>query len=309
MFRKYDKLISAASLANPKNNFLVRFRNQITDPTPYYLNNLTTKALPVDPFEVTLIATHLLRKTETDVALAKSIQSKEQHILSFKKQLGADIEQTASVLDEYVAQLKKLLTVDATNIPVQGLIGAVYVFEKTGKSDKGIYAKLLPELKNKLKYASYSNLADLTAALVHGKNYSDKALWTAILDALAAKSSQSQYTDVVYSAWDLDKYELPDEKQPKCEYLTENQQYYKDLVSGGEFSAEFSKQFRKAWDYLTSTWVQWLFFNERRVSSRLNQTPEEVDLGKLVQDLEEVGRSVPDLSAVVQKITGNIRGE
>mmetsp|Transcript_9375 Transcript_9375/g.10549 ORF Transcript_9375/g.10549 Transcript_9375/m.10549 type:complete len:311 (-) Transcript_9375:163-1095(-) len=309
MFRNYDKLISAAALANPKNNFLVRFRNKVTDPTPYYLSKLKSKTLSDCPFEVSILATHLLRKTEADIALLNSIKSKESDHINFQRKLGHDIETDAGIISDYVDHLKKLISIDSSNTPIQIFINTVYVFEKTNKSDKSFYEKtLFPELKKKLKYASYANLADLTDALVHGKNFGDKALWTSILEGLAAKSSEIQAQNVEYSAWDLDKYEPEDKTGRKCEYLTENQKYYRDLEIGGEWAAEIAHEFRKASDYFMCTWFQWLFFNEKRIGSKQNLTEEKVDLERLVRNLETVGKSVPELNSAVQKITHNIQG-
>lgn len=307
MFRQYDKLISAAALANPKNNFLVRFRNKVTDPTPYYLSKLSSKTLSDDPFEVTLLATHLLRKTEANVALLNSIKSKEEHLVTFQKQLSHDIDADGIVIQDYINHLIKLISIESSDLPVQTFINALYLISKTGKSDKAFYEKkLLPELKKKLKHASYANLAELTEALVHSKNFGDKALWTSILDALAAKSSEIPFQYVEYSSWDLDKYEPEDKSRRKCEYLTENEKYYKDLSQGGEFAANIMKETRKAYDYLLCTWFQWAFFNESRIGSKLNLTEEKVDLERLAGNLAEVGKNIPELNAAVQKITNNI---
>lgn len=307
MFRNYGKIISAGNLANRANNYLVQWHFKATDPTAYYTHHIRNDKIPQDPFELALLARHIVRKNESDAAILEKIGQSTKHS-NLHKALEAEAAQYTAVLDDYVSQLKKVLAIQVYDLNAETLISTIYSFEKAGRSDAKFYEKyLLPELKQSLKHASLANLADLVEALNNGKLYSDKELWGSIADLVEAKTAAAKVQNVSYQGWDLDKYQLAEvPKKKKVTYRTENERYYADLVSSGESIANLKQEARKLLDLAMNKYVRRVFIKEARDLSLLDNFNAEVDNEQLISQLNEAARNVSEISNKVKKTVENL---
>ena len=310
MFRKYDKIISATSLANRQNNYLINWLFKSTNPTSLYTSRLTNNKLSEDPFELSLLSYHLVRKSKADAALNElAAKDNSEAIKKFTQHLEIEQSYNSSLLDKYIQQLKVVISYSPQDLPVHTAIGAYYSMQFAGKADTQFCNQyLLPVIAQKIQYASLANLADLVEALNNAKSYSNTGLWKKIGEQVNTKASEPKFQEVVYNAWSLDQYEADGQKKkPTTRVESSNQHYYNDLKSGGELLANAKREVRKVLNMISNQALRRLFTNEGRITTTLDQFDEKVEVDDLVRNLEEAANNVGEAGAQLKSASSKLR--
>jgi hypothetical protein len=252
-----------------------------------------------DPSQLSLVSYQLVRKVQSDRSLLEKVNQSPAGLESYRNCLVSDLQSNEELLSRYIDDLKKIIRIQKFDLPVHHLVQSIYSFEHSNSSDSSFYEQyIIPQIKRKLAYASFNNLAQLVVSLSKADYYNDKELWNEILKNLESKMSSPKSHEVKYSGWTLDTYEHNDCKYTRQE--SENEKYYSELKQGG--LASLKHQFRVYSDYFKNAFLNRFFFSEARVTQTLNLFEDNVNTDDLKYALTEAEKKGINIGNVIQSL-------
>jgi len=305
-FKNFDKLISAKTINNPNNNFLVKFRNSLFTPANYYLGKPITDS---DPFKLALVSYHLLRIQERDQSILNQVNDKlsasknDKTLQQFREKIASELQNNTYALEGHISELKRVLNLNVMEIPIEAAVKSLYSLAHFGETQNEFYHKsIIPVVKAKIGYSGYQNLQDLVVALARTKYYEDQDLWNSILTRLEDKLSRPKEQVVYYSGWTLDTYETDKVKEKPVQ--TDNEVYYNDILKRGGFISQVKYQTRNLLNIPLARLTNRFLFNEGRldtISARYEDTVEEE---RFIRALEESRQAIPNerIDRIVQTL-------
>lgn len=299
LFKNFSKVISQSALNNKKNLYQVWTCSTFNNPAHYYLGpNADLK----DPYQLSVVAYHTVKKYQSDKALLdKCGVSGNDNLQSLRVRLVQDLATNEALLNQFVHDLTLIFKLNKFDLPIQNLIGSVYTFEHYKGSNVQFYEEyIFPAIRNKLQYASLSNLSDLVISLSNAKYFENKELWNSVLKHLRTRLEGNNAQWVKYNGWDLDAYESIDCSKWTW-HNTENERLYEALTKGGP-TGRIKHIWRTNWDNLKVSILNRFLYNDKKLGSRLDCFEDQVDQERLKAAINEAGHNGIDIGDVAEQI-------